>query len=207
VIEQQFANIYPLTAQNVLEYLPNIDCGECGHSSCADFAEALVNTGHAGRRCSELSVRIASVLDCVIGFVPKPVPFNIMMETTPTGLIEVGKPTISSPVAVTGNFRETVRLLENCLNACGISVFLLVTDTKGYSIDNAVEEKRFSPFEILKTLTETEIGSLVNHRNVVVPGLARSLAGQIQQMTAWKTTVGPVSGLELPLFLVKDGLG
>jgi CO dehydrogenase/acetyl-CoA synthase gamma subunit (corrinoid Fe-S protein) len=55
-------------------------------------------------------------------------------------------------------------------------------------------------------ITETEVGSLTNHRNLVIPGLAKHLAGQIKQTTGWQMAVGPVSGVELPLFLVTEGL-
>jgi CO dehydrogenase/acetyl-CoA synthase gamma subunit (corrinoid Fe-S protein) len=105
-----------------------------------------------------------------------------MMESFPPGLTRVGEPSETSPVLVTGNFQETARLLETILNTCGTPAFLLMSDTKGYSVDNAIEEKRFSP---------------------IIPGLARHLAGQIKQTTGWEVAVGPVSGLELPLFLVK----
>ena len=80
-----------------------------------------------------------------------------------------------------------------------------MSDTKGYSVDNAIEEKRFTPFEILKTINETEIGSSVTHRNLIIPGLARHIAGQIKHVTGWEVIVGPVSGFELPLFLYREG--
>jgi acetyl-CoA decarbonylase/synthase complex subunit gamma len=107
---------------------------------------------------------------------------------------------------VTCNFQETVRLLETILDTCAVSGYLVMSDTRGYSVDNAVVEKRFTPFEILKVINETEMGASVHHRTLIVPGLARPIAGQIKQMTGWEVIVGPVSGLELPLFLKKEGL-
>ena len=86
-------------------------------------------------------------------------------------------------------------------------MFLLMSDTKGYSVDNAVEEKRFSPFEVMKVVTETEVGSSVSHRELMIPGLTKHLASQIKQVTGWNVTVGPVSGFEIPLFLIREGLG
>lgn len=205
MIEQEFANIYPLTAENLLEYLPDVDCSECGYSSCQAFAEALITGNPASWRCPELNDETASVLRALMKFAPPAIPFNVMMESLPPGLIRVRLPVASSPILVTCNFRETVRLLENVLDSCGMSVFILASDTKGYSVDNAVEEKRFTPFEILKVITETEVGSIVSHRSLVIPGLARHLAAQIKQVTGWQVTVGPISGMELPLFLSKEG--
>ncbi|AFM24740.1 (Fe-S)-binding protein [Desulfomonile tiedjei] len=206
MIEQEFADIYPLTTESLLEYLPDVDCTECGYSSCRAFAEALIKGNPASWRCPELNDETASVLRNLMNFVPPAIPFNVMMESLSPGLISVRLPVASSPVLVTCNFRETVHLLENVLDSCGMSVFILVSDTKGYSVDNAVEEKRFTPFEILKVITETAVGSMANHRSLVIPGLARHLAGQIKQVTGWQVMVGPVSGLELPLFLLKEGL-
>ena len=206
VIEQEFADIYPLTAESLLEYLPDVDCTECGYSSCQAFAEALITGNPATWRCPELADETASVLRALMKFAPRAIPFNVMMESLSPGVISVRAPDISSPVIVTGNFRETVRLLEDVLDSCGMNVFILASDTKGYSVDNAVVEKRFTPFEILKVITETQAGSLVSHRNLIIPGLARHLAGQIKQVTGWRVTAGPISGLELPLFLLKEGL-
>jgi len=206
VIEQEFADLYPLTEENLVEYLPDLDCRDCGFSSCLTFAEALIGANAKSGQCPELDAGIAAIIDRLMEFDLPAIPYNVMMESFPPGLIRVGEPGESSPVAVTGNFHETVGLIENILNACGMSAFLLMSDTKGYSVDNAIEEKRFTPFEILKVITETEAGSLVSHRNLIIPGLARHLASQIKQTTGWEVAVGPVSGLELPLFLVKEGL-
>lgn len=206
MIEQEYADIYPLTAENLMEYLPDIDCGECGLSSCIAFAEELLSAKVKAGQCPELSREIAEIVDRLMEFVPPAIPFNVMMESFPPGLIRVGETSASSPVLVTGNFQETARLLETILSTCGVTVFLIMSDTKGYSVDNAVPEKRFTPFEILKAITDTEVGSFVDHRNLIIPGLTRHLASQIKQTTGWRVTVGPVSGLELPLFLLKEGL-
>lgn len=206
MVEQEFADLYPLTDEALVEYLPALDCRECGFSSCAAFAEALFNREAKGSQCPELNPRVASIIDTVVAFPMPVIPYNCMMESFPAGVIKIGEPEEDAPVLVTGNFQETVRLLESLLKACSISAFLIMSDTKGYSIDNAIVEKRFTPFEILKVLTETEIGSLTNHRNLVIPGLARHLSSQIRQTTSWQVEVGPVSGFELPLFLVTEGL-
>jgi len=206
VVEQEFAEIYPLTEENLLEYLPDIDCRDCGFSSCPAFAEALIGKQTKAKQCTELDSLTARILDALLDLDLPPMPYNIMMESFPPGVIRIGEPNESSPVMVTCNFQETVRLLEKILNACMVSAYLVMSDTKGYSVDNAIEEKRFTPFEILKAINESEIGSSVSHRNLVIPGLARHIASQIKQTTGWEVIVGPVSGLEIPLFLKKEEL-
>jgi CO dehydrogenase/acetyl-CoA synthase gamma subunit (corrinoid Fe-S protein) len=81
-----------------------------------------------------------------------------------------------------------------------------MSDTKGSSVDNAIEEKRFTPFEIMRGITEMEVGSYVTHRNLMIQGLAHHLASQIRQDTGWSVVSGPVSGLEIPVFLMREGL-
>jgi CO dehydrogenase/acetyl-CoA synthase gamma subunit (corrinoid Fe-S protein) len=206
MIEQEFADLYPLNEENLAEYLQDIDCCECGFSSCLAFAEALIGAKAKSEQCPELDGEMAAIIDALMELHLPAIPYNVMMESFSPGLIRVGDADDYSPVLVTGNFQETVRLLENILNACRVRAFLVLSDTKGYSVDNAVVEKRFTPFEILKVITETEVGSMVNHRNLVIPGLARHLCSQIKQATGWQVEVGPVSGLELPLFLVREGL-
>lgn len=206
MIEQEFADLYPLTEENLVEYLPDIDCGSCGFSSCLEFAEALIAHKAKVGQCAEMDPRMAMSVDALMEFDAPSIPYNVMMESFTPGLMRIGAPDTSTPVLVTGNFKETVRLLESILTACETSAFLIMSDTKGYSIDNAIVEKRFSPFEALKLITETEVGSFISHRNLVIPGLARHLAGQIKQITGWRVSVGPVSGFELPLFLIKEGL-
>jgi CO dehydrogenase/acetyl-CoA synthase gamma subunit (corrinoid Fe-S protein) len=207
VVEQEFAELYPLTDEILMEYLSDIDCGDCGFSSCAAFAEALIGRSAKSTQCTELDPKMASLMDTLLAFELPIIPYNVMMESFEPGLINIGDPNEASPVLVTCNFQETVNLLEKILSVAGASAFLLKSDTKGYSVDNAIVEKRFSPFEIMKVITETEVGASVSHRNLLIPGLARHLAGQIKQTTGWNVTVGPVSGLEIPLFLMREELG
>ena len=206
VVEQEFAEIYPLTEENLLEYLPDIDCHDCGFSSCTAFAEALISKEATVKQCTEFDPLTQRILDAILGLDLPPLPYNIMMESFPPGVIRIGEPDEACPVMVTCNFQETVRLLEKILNASKVRAYLVMSDTKGYSVDNAIEEKRFTPFEILKAINESEIGSSVTHRNLIIPGLARHIASQIKQTTGWEVIVGPVSGLEIPLFLNKEGL-
>jgi CO dehydrogenase/acetyl-CoA synthase gamma subunit (corrinoid Fe-S protein) len=206
VVEQEFAEIYPLTEENLLDYIPDIDCRECGFPSCTAFAEALMSKQATAKQCTELDPLTQRIMDAILGLDFPPLPYNIMMENFPPGVIRIGTPNESSPVMVTCNFQETVRILEKILEACAVRGYLLMSDTKGYSVDNAIEEKRFAPFEILKAIDQSEVGSFVTHRNLIIPGLARHISSQIKQTTGWEVIVGPVSGFEIPLFLIKEEL-
>jgi acetyl-CoA decarbonylase/synthase complex subunit gamma len=133
-----------------------------------------------------------------------PVPYDVMMEKVDQGLFQIGHPLADSPVLVTGNSIETVQILQKILTACEVNAFLVASDTKGYTVDNAIVEKRFAPFQIMKALTDTEGGSQVSHRTLMIPGLARTLSAQVRQFTNWEVIVGPVSGFEVPMFLLNE---
>lgn len=207
VVEQEFAELYPLSDEILMEYLPDIDCGDCGSSSCVEFAEELISGKAESTQCTELESRMATMIDALVKFELPVIPYNVMMESFEPALIRVNNPDESSPVMVTCNFQETVKLLQDILTKSGVRAFLLMSDTKGYSVDNAVEERCFSPFQIVKVITESEVGSSVSHRDLMIPGLTKHLASQIKQVTGWNVIVGPVSGFEIPLFLMRDGLG
>ncbi len=205
-VTQEFADLYPLTAEILSEYLDDIDCRECGFPSCMAFAEALESGNAKGYQCGELDPRMATAMDALLDYTPPMIPYNVMMDSLTPGLHRVGNPLPSSPILVTCNFTETVFLLEKILTTCSIDAFLLMSDTKGYSVDNAVVEKKFTPFEILKVISHTEVGSLVNHQHLVIPGLAGHLKSQLTTTTGWQVFTGSVSGFEIPLFLMKEGL-
>lgn len=206
VVEQEYADLYPLNAENLSEYLEDIDCGCCGFSSCTVFAEALVSGNVRADDCLELDQKMACAVNALLTLELDPIPYNVMMEALTPGAHEVGYPQPSSPVLVTCNFTETVYLLEKILKACSVNALLLMSDTRGYSVDNAVTEKRFTPYEILKVISHSEVGSRVNHRHLVIPGLAGHLKNQVATTSGWRVSIGPVSGFELPLFLMREGL-
>jgi len=202
-IEQEYAELYPLEVEDLLNYLPDVDYSECGAANDVEFAELVIEGKALPSKCPILDDKIATVMEKVFKLDLPLIPYDTMMESVTPGLIKIGNPTPDSEVLVTGNFRETVSILKLILEATLTDAFLLITDTKGYSIDNAVGEKTFRPYEIFKALTESGVAAEVNHSRLIIPGLAHSLAAEIKKLTTWNVLVGPISGLELPLYLIK----
>ena len=202
-IEQEYAELYPLEVEDLLNYLPDVDYSECGAANDVEFAELVIEGKALPSKCPVLDEKIAAAMEKVFKLELPLIPYDTMMESVTPALIRIGNPTPDSEVLVTGNFRETVSILKLILEATLTDAFLLITDTKGYSIDNAVVEKTFRSFEIFKALTESGIAAEINHSRLIIPGLAHSLATEIKKLTTWDVLVGPISGLELPLYLVK----
>jgi len=199
-IEQEFADLYWPTVDDFMEYLPGIDCGNCGYSSCTDYADALVNRT-AEKACPECEGRIQELLLSITKFHVDPLPFNVMMEETKCEVIPINSPEEDSPLVVTCNFIETVKILVDLLISTRTKSYVLPTFTHGYSVDNAVHEKMFKALEIWKAIQDNGVEKMLNHRVMIIPGLAEKEKNNIRQLTRWDVEVGPVSGFLLPLYL------
>jgi acetyl-CoA decarbonylase/synthase complex subunit gamma len=204
VVEQEMAEIYPPEAEDLSEYLPDIDCGSCGYKSCIEFAEALLEKKIEPQKCPELDPESADLLAAVIALNKDPIPYNLMMEKVPCELIEIGQPDKNAPLLITCNFQETVRIMKEILEKTSTPAFLLPTFTHGYSVDNAVHEKFFKAMEIWKAIKESAVEEKLQKPIMVIPGLAESEKNSIRQLTRWEVLVGPESGFLLPLFIANN---
>lgn len=203
-VQQDKANIYPPDAEELSELLPEINCGKCGFASCIEWAEAIIEGRASASTCPDLDSEYAEVLGNILKIDKDPIPFNCMMEQELCTLIEINAPGKSSPLIVTSNFRETVRIMKEIFEITGMSVFLLPTFTHGYSVDNAVHERMFKATEIWKAMKENALEEKVGSTVMVIPGLAERERNSIRQMTRWEVLVGPVSGFLAPLFILNN---
>ena len=204
VVEQEMAEIYPPDEEDLAEFLPDLDCRECGFSSCVEFGAAVLKNMTSPQKCPELDQEFGNLISSIVKIEKDPIPYNIMMEQEPCELIEVNNPDKSAPLLITCNFRETIRIMKEILEKTGTKAFLLPTQTHGYSVDNAVHERMFKAIEIWKAMQENRITEKVDRSVLVIPGLAESEKNAIRQLTRWEVHVGPISGFLMPLFLLQN---
>ena len=204
VVEQEMAEIYPPTEEDLAEFLPDVDCGVCGFSSCVEFGAAVLENKVSPQKCPELSQEVGNLLVSIVKLEKDPIPYNVMMEQEPCELIEVNNPDKNAPLLITCNFRETIRIMKEILEKTETKAFLLPTHTHGYSVDNAVHERMFKAIEIWKAMQANTVTEKVNRSVLVIPGLAESEKNSIRQLTRWEVLVGPVSGFLIPLFLLQN---
>jgi CO dehydrogenase/acetyl-CoA synthase gamma subunit (corrinoid Fe-S protein) len=202
VVEQEMAQIYPPSAEELAQFLPESDCGACGFESCVAFSAALLGKKTSAHQCPDLDEEFKSMLAVIVDLTMDPIPYNIMMEQHPCNLIEIHEPDDKSPLLVTANFRETVSILKGILEATSTRAFLLPTFTHGYSVDNAVAERMFKAVEVLKAMKENYVEQRIERPVLIIPGLAESERNSIRQMTRCNVLVGPVSGFLTPLFVL-----
>lgn len=197
----EHAETYPLQAPDLLRYLPGADCGKCGHEDCTAFADALLAKSCSAKACPELTPRLAEVMDAVLSLMPRILPYDQWMKTVEEPYRAYGEPGTDSPVLVTGNFVDTVTVLDEIFTAAGVTCHLVIADTHGYSIDNAVEERWFRAGNVFGAMNSGGVSRLVHHTDLLIPGLAEDCRSDVKRVTRWHVEVGPVSGFEIPLYL------
>ena len=122
-----------------------------------------------------------------------------------SGLYAYGTPDSESPVLMTTNFALTYYLVSGDISAAKINCFLLVADTQGMSVLNAVVGRQLTPEVVRDLIHQTQIEEKVTHRKLVIPGLAARLSGDIEDATEWQVIVGPEESSEIWSFLKKTG--
>ncbi|MBT3367553.1 MAG: hypothetical protein HN416_10380 [Nitrospina sp.] len=203
-VEQEMAVIYAPEAEELSEFLPDVDCGNCGFATCIAFAEGILDGEAKAENCSELKNEFVDALAAIVDLDKDPIPYNLMMEQVPCEVIEINEPDEHSPLLITCNFQETIRIMKEIFDCTSVSAFLLPTDTHGYSVDNAIYEKMFKPMEIWKAIKENQMESRLDKTTMVIPGLAERERNAIRQLTRWEVSVGPISGFLAPLFVLKN---
>jgi acetyl-CoA decarbonylase/synthase complex subunit gamma len=196
------AEIYPPDAEELARLLPETDCGDCGFESCTAFAAAFLAGKADARDCRDLDEEFSTTMASMMDLNMEPIPYNIMMEQHPCTLLEINGPDKTSPLLVTSNFRETVRIMKEILERTGARAFLLPTFTHGYSVDNAVPERMFKAMEIWKAMKENAVEQRMERPVIIIPGLAASEKNSIKQLTRCDVLPGPVSGFLAPLFIL-----
>lgn len=135
--------------------------------------------------------------------------FNIYTDPrTPVqvqpGLRAIGNPSPEDPVFITTNFALTYYTVESDLTSANIKGWLLVLNTDGICVEASVAGGRFTASKVKSLLEETKIAEKVNHKYLIIPGLAARLQGQIEDETGWKVLVGPIDSGRIKGWLEKN---
>ena len=79
--------------------------------------------------------------------------------------------------------------------------FVIFIDTDGNTVDMSMIYQTLTAQRVAESIQSTSIEEKVTVRELMLPGLASSLKGDIERLTGWNVRVGPVCAAELPLFL------
>jgi acetyl-CoA decarbonylase/synthase complex subunit gamma len=124
-----------------------------------------------------------------------------MNYTVEPGLYALGTPDEKSDVLVTGNYKLSFDHLRRELPQR--SFWILALDTRGINVWCAAGKGTFGTDELVKHFDSSGIGSLVNHRRLILPQLSAPgvSAHQVKKRTGFNVVYGPIRAADLPVFL------
>jgi CO dehydrogenase/acetyl-CoA synthase gamma subunit (corrinoid Fe-S protein) len=194
-------DLYQLRAESLTSYLPCDDCGKCGARSCAQLAKDIIAGKGKATACPSISKILAETIDAIAEVRMSLPESDPMLLKTGSCLIELNSPDQDAPVFVTADSIVTVDVLKRIFSRTKVAAFMVPVDTQGYTLDNAVTERTFSPMGVMKALMDSGVASKAQTRMLIIPGLASGMEKNIERAARWTVEVGPVSGFELPIFL------
>ncbi|TFG56587.1 MAG: hypothetical protein E4H30_03655 [Methanomassiliicoccus sp.] len=197
-------DLYYLTSEDLLRYLPQKNCRECGQNDCRKFADLILSRKARAEECPHLGGEMARVMDAMCALDIRLVESDSMMQKVPDKLVEMNSPDSSSPVLLTSSSIVTIDILKRILTAAGSKAFIVPVDTMGYTLDNSVHENTLTQMGVMKALNGSMIGGMVSHRSLFIPGLAADYKSMVERISRWMVSVGPVSGFELPMFFIDE---
>ncbi len=117
------------------------------------------------------------------------------------GLYSVGVPDETSPVLATTNYTLTYYTVMRDLEKAGVNCHILVLDTGGMSVLNALAGGQLNAQLMAQALKQLERSCRVRHRTVIIPGSAARLRGEVEDLTGWEVILGPMDSAGIPVFL------
>jgi acetyl-CoA decarbonylase/synthase complex subunit gamma len=196
-------DFYGMSPADIAKYLPAKDCGSCGYETCQEMAVALSEGRAKVKDCPEMAMGMAESLEGALSIKLEVHEADASMSTVKEALVEINSPGPGSPVLITGNAGVTLYVLGLIFSkAPSVSAWVVPTETKGFTVDHAAGMRLMTPMTVMRGLTGSAIAARVDHRTLLLPGLCAGIERQVEQMTRWKVELGPVSGFELPAFLI-----
>jgi hypothetical protein len=117
------------------------------------------------------------------------------------GLYGSGCPDKNSPVLVSANYKMSFNALRKELG--GIDAWILVIDTKGVNVWCAAGKGTFGTDELINRVQKTGLGTIIEHRELIVPQLgAPGIAAYwVKKATKFRVIYGPVEAKDIKGFL------
>ena len=122
--------------------------------------------------------------------------------TAEQGIYPIGNPNENSPALVTCNFSLTYFIVSGEIEGSRVPSWLAVVDTEGLSVLTAWAAGKFTGETVATALTKMGAVDKVAHKNIVIPGYAAAISGELEEeMAGWKILVGPREAAHIPKYL------
>jgi len=116
-----------------------------------------------------------------------------------SGLYRLGKPNSGSPLFLTSNFYMTFKEVVEALR--GLDCYLMVEDTEGWNVWCAADAGLFTAEKAAALIKTHNLGAILSHQTIVLPGLGSRIGSKLKQLTGWKIIKGPLYARDLPQFI------
>jgi len=73
-----------------------------------------------------------------------------------------------------------------------VNCYLLVVDSEGMRVESSVAGRKLTAETVAKAMTNSKVSEKVKHRSLIIPGRAARLSGEIQELSGWNVSVGPM---------------
>ncbi|WXG45919.1 MAG: acetyl-CoA decarbonylase/synthase complex subunit gamma [Candidatus Atabeyarchaeum deiterrae] len=128
-----------------------------------------------------------------------------------TGVKTVGTPNELSPVFLTTNFALTYYTVRSDIEQAKMDAWMLVLDTGGIGVESSSAGGQLNAGAVAELIKSSGIESRVNHRALIIPGMAARFQGEMEDSTKWDILVGPRDSSAIPDFIrekytIKPGL-
>lgn len=117
------------------------------------------------------------------------------------GIKALGKPDINSPILVTTNFALTYYTVVTDIESFGLDCYLMVVDTEGLSVESAVAGRKLTAEKISQALEQQKAKEKVSRQELIIPGRAARLSGELEELSGWKVLVGPLDSSGIQKFI------
>lgn len=216
-------NVSKLSAENLIENLTRIRKAAIEdkfrplgfpvitfHREVQGFSSDPVEQGILGSVlvCKYSNIIVLDELDEAIAYALLTLRQNIYTDPEKPlqiepGVYQVGEVDENSPVFVTTNFALTYFSVFSEIEASNVSSYLIITPSDGMSVLTAWSADKLNGEIIAKTIKESNIDKLVNHRRLIIPGYVSVLKEEIQdELPDWEVVIGTNEAVDIVDFLM-----
>jgi acetyl-CoA decarbonylase/synthase complex subunit gamma len=119
------------------------------------------------------------------------------------GLRTFGEPTKDSPLLATTNFALTYYTVASDIESSALNAYLLVFDTEGLGVQASVAGGQLDAYKANEAMKAANIQDTVNHKKIIIPGMAARISGELEHLSGWEVMVGPKDSSGIPEFIEK----
>ena len=196
------ADLY-LEKMDLEKYCGGESCELCHADTFDEFVTRLKKGGQKQGVCPHwpphrleafrIAVKAAEIIP--------PVPSLEVPRPAATGLLELLPTDDRSPVLVTGSSEFTQAVLLAILSLATAPVKLVSVDTQGHTVDMAMIFQAMTADKVASALSDAGVRP---EARIILPGLADTLAPDLEKLLQRPVEVGPVCAAELPLYMGDD---